>query len=350
MAVKDHGLEVLKKAAEEVTPGSLADYYLKVKDIGGGGGGGSSVPSASGIARHDYLATPVTTSAYQTIVGATADEITSISIFDSSGQTLVLAFGAIGSELDKIFIPPGGTGLVDLRIPVGTRLSVKAVSATANSGEINLSLFKSGPTGKNPIDKTRNDYTGTPANTGVYTELLAATSDAVEELFIFDSSGQSLILAVGPSGFEVDKIYIPPGGNGLFPLQIPSGTRISVRAISGNATTGEINISFLGSGTAGISSVALARNDYTGTPVTTGAYQQLVAALPDQVNKLFIFDSSGQTLVLATGPAGFEVDKIYIPPGGNGLIDLMIPSGLRVAIKAISGNATTGEINVSFLK
>ena len=30
MAVEDHGLEVLKKSGEEVTPGSKADYYIKV--------------------------------------------------------------------------------------------------------------------------------------------------------------------------------------------------------------------------------------------------------------------------------------------------------------------------------
>ena len=30
MAVNDHGLEVLKKAGEEVTPGDKSDYYIKV--------------------------------------------------------------------------------------------------------------------------------------------------------------------------------------------------------------------------------------------------------------------------------------------------------------------------------
>lgn len=30
MAVDDHGLEVLKKAGEEVTPGDKSDYYIKV--------------------------------------------------------------------------------------------------------------------------------------------------------------------------------------------------------------------------------------------------------------------------------------------------------------------------------
>ena len=33
MAVDDHGLEVLKKSGEEVTPGDKSDYYIKVSEI-----------------------------------------------------------------------------------------------------------------------------------------------------------------------------------------------------------------------------------------------------------------------------------------------------------------------------
>lgn len=100
----------------------------------------------------------------------------------------------------------------------------------------------------------------------------------------------------------------------------------------------------------GKSKVALARNDYSLTNVTTSAYVQLIASLPDVVNQLFIFDSSGQTLLLAVGAPGSEVDQIYVVPGGNGAIDLTIPSGSRVSIKSVTGTANTGEINVSFLK
>lgn len=35
MAVRDSGLEALKKAAEEITPGDLSDYYIKVKNPAG---------------------------------------------------------------------------------------------------------------------------------------------------------------------------------------------------------------------------------------------------------------------------------------------------------------------------
>lgn len=35
MAVQDHGIEVLKKSGEEVTPGNKSDYYLKVGQVPG---------------------------------------------------------------------------------------------------------------------------------------------------------------------------------------------------------------------------------------------------------------------------------------------------------------------------
>jgi hypothetical protein len=97
-------------------------------------------------------------------------------------------------------------------------------------------------------------------------------------------------------------------------------------------------------------SLHLLRNDYTGTPVTTAAYVQLLASTSDEINQLYIFDSSGKTLVLAVGGAGSEVDKYYIVPGGNGLINLTIPVGSRLSIKAVSGTANKGEISITCLK
>jgi hypothetical protein len=100
----------------------------------------------------------------------------------------------------------------------------------------------------------------------------------------------------------------------------------------------------------GRTSVTLVRNDYSSVNVTTAAYTQLVASTADTVNELFIFDSSGQTLFLAVGGAGSEVNKAYIVPGGNGILDLNIPSGSRVSVKAVSANATAGELSITFLK
>jgi hypothetical protein len=86
------------------------------------------------------------------------------------------------------------------------------------------------------------------------------------------------------------------------------------------------------------------RNDYTGTPVTTGAYVQLIASTASAIRRIEIFDSSGETLVLATGAPASEVEQLYIVPGGNGVLLFDIPAGARVAIKAVSANAVCGEI------
>ena len=91
-----------------------------------------------------------------------------------------------------------------------------------------------------------------------------------------------------------------------------------------------------------------ARIDYSSSSVTTSAYTQLLASTSAIIQEVEIFDSSGQTLVLATGGAGAEADQVYIFPGGNGRIPLYIAASTRVAIKAVSATANSGEISVNF--
>lgn len=78
----------------------------------------------------------VSTSAYTQLVASTTSASKTIHIFDSSGRALYLATGAAASEVDQIFIEPGGTGPVGLSIPAGTRLSIKAVDAAATKGQL----------------------------------------------------------------------------------------------------------------------------------------------------------------------------------------------------------------------
>ena len=98
---------------------------------------------------------------------------------------------------------------------------------------------------------------------------------------------------------------------------------------------------------AGRTKVDLIRNDYSSTSVTTAAYVQLVASTSADINKLQVFDSSGETLVIAVGAAAAEVNQFYIFPGGNGEVELYIPSGSRISVKAISANATAGELTIN---
>lgn len=100
----------------------------------------------------------------------------------------------------------------------------------------------------------------------------------------------------------------------------------------------------------GRASVGLARNVYSSTNVTTSAYVQLIASTSDTTNEICLFDSSGQTMVLAVGASGFEVNQFYVFPGGQGCFDGYISKGSRLSIKAISATASTGELDVYLLK
>lgn len=82
-----------------------------------------------------------------------------------------------------------------------------------------------------------NIYSSAPIDTSAYVQLIASSAAIINYLDIFDSSGQAMILATGAMGSEVPLAYVPPGGDEI-PVAIPSGTRISYKALTANATAG----------------------------------------------------------------------------------------------------------------
>lgn len=88
--------------------------------------------------------------------------------------------------------------------------------------------------------------------------------------------------------------------------------------------------------------------NYESTPVTTSSWQEIAASLPADVSKISLADTSGEVLELGTGALGAEARKLLIPRGGIE-IETLITSGTRVSIRAVSANATTGEIVVNFI-
>lgn len=103
------------------------------------------------------------------------------------------------------------------------------------------------PTGYAFADSARNDYTGVNVTVGAWVQLIASTAAAAKGFCLFDSSGQTLELGVGAAASESRKFIIQPGGpSGFIPLAIASGSRVSIRAISGTANAGEIDLTLLG--------------------------------------------------------------------------------------------------------
>lgn len=167
-----------------------------------------------------------------------------------------------------------------------------------------------------------------------------------------NSAGNPLFVQGGTVGVAVTSF----AGGGL-PVNL-SGSAVPVNAATAtNQNSQSVTLSSILSAVNGINGktnagtpVAIGRHDYSSVNVTTGAYVELISALGNSVTQVDIFDSSGQTLVLAVGGAGSEVDQINIFPGGNGKTSLAIANGARVSIKAVSGTANSGEIDVNFSK
>lgn len=136
-----------------------------------------------------------------------------------------------------------------------------------------------------------------------------------------------------PSNLTVTSTRLLVDGSGV--TQPVSGTVAATQ--SGTWTTNDT----------GFTASEFARNDYTGTSVSTSAYTQLIASTAAAYQEIEIFDSSGQTLKIAFGAAASEVDKFLVFPGGNGRIKRNIPSGTRISIKAVSATASVGEIDVN---
>lgn len=168
--------------------------------------------------------------------------------------TAAFVGGTDGTNLRGLKTDAGGELQIDVlssTLPSGAATSAKqdtgntslATVAGAVSGtEMQVDIVTTpSPTGRTYADSARLPYGGTSVTTGAWVELDASTAATINGVLIFDSSGQTLELGVGAAAAEVRKLIIPPGGiDGFVPLAIPAGSRLSLRAISGTASVGEL--------------------------------------------------------------------------------------------------------------
>jgi hypothetical protein len=87
----------------------------------------------------DYTSGNVTTGAWVELIASTAAAINLLCITDTSGQVMELGTGAAASETRVFLIAQGSSACIPLRIASGTRLSVRAVTASATSGYLTIS-------------------------------------------------------------------------------------------------------------------------------------------------------------------------------------------------------------------
>lgn len=165
--------------------------------------------------------------------------------FDEATDALRVELAAGVASIGSVDIIDGSGG--------GAKAAVKPASTAAIATDPALvvaispnSALPSTVVGYTVHEFVRNSYVSTPVTTAAYVQLIASTSNLYQEFEIFDSSGQTLVIAFGGAGVEVDSFLVFPGGNGRVSHKVLAGTRISIKAVSGNAIAGEISINLRG--------------------------------------------------------------------------------------------------------
>lgn len=100
------------------------------------------VKKVTGIISLVTSSTNITTSAYVQLSASLANTVEAIQYYNGSTSTLVLAVGSAGNEVDKVLVGPGLSVVIPTEgiWPKGTRMSVKAIDATASSGVLAINL------------------------------------------------------------------------------------------------------------------------------------------------------------------------------------------------------------------
>ena len=91
------------------------------------------------------------------------------------------------------------------------------------------------------------DLAGSPVTTGAWTELVASTSNDVTFITVDETSGQGFEIGVGAAAAETRLCVGAPGGlPGQVQLYIAAGTRVSIRAITGDMNSGDLFVNLFG--------------------------------------------------------------------------------------------------------
>lgn len=204
-----------------------------VAGAGTAGAGAGGVLSVQGVASGTAL--PVSAAALPLPSGA-ATETTlaaaSAKLPATLGQKAMTASMAVAIASDQSAVSVTSTNLP-------TTVAVNSGATTSSTLRVVTSSDSPGIVGRTYGDSVRYTYVTAAVTTAAYVQMIASTAALINCLQIFDSSGQTLVLAVGGVGSEVNKLIIPPGGlDGCVPLTIPASSRVSLKALS--ATTGAI--------------------------------------------------------------------------------------------------------------
>lgn len=181
---------------------------------------------------------------------------TSLSSIDgklnSLGQKTMLASAPVVLASDQSAIPSSQSGVWNITNVSGTVSLPTGASTAANQSTANTSLANI----ETSITLDVVDHLDTPlldtattnitASSGAPVQVVAALASAIKKIQTVEDIGSFIGIYTGAAASEVLKAVLPLGG-GELQMEIPAGTRISLRAMENTAiSVGKIAINFLG--------------------------------------------------------------------------------------------------------
>lgn len=127
--------------------------------------------------------------------------------------------------------------------------SAHKITGTGPSGSVPISATSPIPvtlSGSSNLDILASfnvDYTNITTS---YYQVVGSTADAYSKIAIYDTTGETIELALGAASSEVVKMIIGPGCDQILEIQIPAGSRITVRSVGTNASGGSLVLNLLG--------------------------------------------------------------------------------------------------------
>lgn len=203
-------------------------------------GSGNAITSTTGALDVNVANTSISVTASDLDIRDLSSTTDSVSI----GGSLPAGTNNIG-DVDVASLPalPAGTnniGDVDVTNFPAT-VSTNTGAADASTIRVVTASNSPAPAGRSYGDSARLDYSSSNVTTGAWVEIDASTAATFNALYLFSSCGEALELGTGAASSETRVLLIPPGGlDGAVPLAIPSGTRLSVRGVSGSCTSGQL--------------------------------------------------------------------------------------------------------------
>jgi hypothetical protein len=238
----DTGALALSSAAIETNTDTLvADTALIKADVAATKANTDTLVADTALIKADVAATKANT---DTLVADTAlikadvaDLVLSSAAIETNTDTLVADTALIKADIGTLVIsnaavevateaintktPALGQALAAASVPVVLPSDMPALDVKAKRAVANAAVVRS--------------YASASISDAAWTEIVTSTAAAITLLKIFDSSGQIIKVATGVALSEVDLLRIPPGGDN-FEIQIPAGTRISIKAETGVGT------------------------------------------------------------------------------------------------------------------